>query len=101
MNPISRAMGRLASVSGAVVVCSPLLIQLPPSPTRAATSERKLESPRGWSAKNELAPKACIPRSQCCRICKANSACGSWCSKAVINCQKARGCACNESQLCH
>lgn len=51
-------------------------------------------------ARNLLPPGACIPRSQCCRICTNNSACGNWCSKAVFNCEKARGCACNENQIC-
>jgi hypothetical protein len=51
--------------------------------------------------KNDLVPApSCIPRSQCCRICSAGTACGNWCTRAIFNCEKARGCACDASKVC-
>jgi hypothetical protein len=50
-------------------------------------------------AKNTLA-LPCVPRNQCCRICTAGHACGNWCTKAIFNCAKARGCACDASKVC-
>lgn len=42
----------------------------------------------------------CIPRAQCCRICTEGKACGNWCTKAIFNCDKVRGCACDASKVC-
>jgi hypothetical protein len=49
--------------------------------------------------KNQLSP-TCIPRAQCCRICTEGPACGNWCTKAIFNCQKTPGCACDAGRVC-
>ena len=46
-----------------------------------------------WSA-------ACVPKSQCCKVCDKGKACGDSCISRDKQCHKGRGCACNVSELC-
>jgi hypothetical protein len=43
---------------------------------------------------------ACIPRSECCRVCEAGQACGKGCISDKLTCHKGRGCACNAWEVC-
>jgi hypothetical protein len=58
-----------------------------------------LVGPAAAQAGNE-APNACIPASQCCRICHVGKACGNSCIQATRTCHKGRGCACNAGEVC-
>jgi hypothetical protein len=46
------------------------------------------------------ATKDCIPPSQCCKICSKGKACGNSCIRQDYTCHKAKGCACNQSEVC-
>ena len=49
----------------------------------------------------QASPSAsCIPRSQCCKICRKGQACGNSCISASYTCHKGRGCACDAVEVC-
>jgi hypothetical protein len=54
----------------------------------------------GNEAPSEALPSACIPASQCCKICDKGQACGNTCISHRKTCQSGRGCACNLSEVC-
>ncbi len=43
---------------------------------------------------------ACIPRSECCRVCGKSQACGDSCIQRSATCRKGRGCACQATEVC-
>ena len=43
---------------------------------------------------------SCIPRSQCCKVCRKGQACGNSCIRASYTCRKGQGCACNVGEIC-
>ena len=43
---------------------------------------------------------ACVPRSQCCKVCSKGKACGNTCIRADYNCHKDAGCACDAEDVC-
>lgn len=43
---------------------------------------------------------ACVPRSECCKVCSTGKACGNTCISRAKNCHKGRGCACDADELC-
>jgi hypothetical protein len=42
----------------------------------------------------------CVPREECCKVCRKGRACGNTCIRADYNCRKGQGCACNEDDIC-
>jgi hypothetical protein len=44
--------------------------------------------------------ESCIPRSECCKVCRKGKACGNSCISASYTCRKGRGCACNAAEVC-
>ncbi len=58
----------------------------PPPATRAPPSKKSAES--------------CIPRSECCKVCRNGQACGSSCISPSYTCRKGRGCACGAAEVC-
>jgi hypothetical protein len=45
-------------------------------------------------------PMQCIPREECCKICRKGQACGNSCIRADYECHKVRGCACDAAEIC-
>lgn len=44
--------------------------------------------------------RACVPRAECCRVCRQGKACGNSCISEQRQCHKGRGCACDEEEVC-
>ena len=42
----------------------------------------------------------CIPREQCCKVCRKGRACVGSCIRASYTCRKGRGCACDAAEVC-
>jgi hypothetical protein len=59
-----------------------------------------LLGPEVTDAQASPADAACIPASQCCRVCDKGYACGNSCISRSKQCHKGRGCACNASEVC-
>ncbi|HEX9670013.1 MAG TPA: PKD domain-containing protein [Thermoanaerobaculia bacterium] len=43
---------------------------------------------------------ACVPESQCCRVCSTGNACGGGCIAAHLTCHQGLGCACDAAEVC-
>lgn len=98
--PLLKQLGSVAALlalhkSGA----APLVANASPPPTTIGNAA-PVSTSTAQRMKNALDSKACIPRSQCCRVCSEGKACGNWCTKAIFNCEKARGCACDAGKIC-
>ena len=46
------------------------------------------------------APRSCVPRDQCCKVCSKGKACGNSCIRRDYTCRKGSGCACNAAEIC-
>jgi hypothetical protein len=43
---------------------------------------------------------ACVPADRCCKVCDEGLACGNSCISRKKQCHKARGCACQATEIC-
>ena len=60
----------------------------------------RAELPMQPAARSAETSLACIPRSQCCKVCSKGKACGNSCIRADYNCHKGAGCACDAEDVC-
>lgn len=52
------------------------------------------------AASSDLEVPSCVPRALCCKMCTKGVACGDSCVSGKYGCHKARGCACDEDEIC-
>jgi hypothetical protein len=67
---------------------------------RAGTLALVLVLPFAVEVPAAQADGACIPQSECCKVCDKGKACGNSCISRAKNCHKGRGCACDAAEIC-
>jgi hypothetical protein len=67
---------------------------------RAGALALALAVPFATDVRPAQADEACIPRSECCKVCDKGQAWGNVCISRAKNCHKGRGCACDADELC-
>lgn len=86
---VCNGCGDLGSVEQA-----PIYVSSKTKPNTKSKSKSKSK------AKEKPKKRACIPASECCKICRKGQACGNSCISARYTCHKGSGCACNEADVC-
>ena len=56
-------------------------------------------SPAPTTHERAASPSGCVPRDQCCKVCRKGQACGDSCISASSTCRKGRGCACDSVEV--
>ena len=65
-----------------------------------AEGDAEVSRPAVEAPPMETRARSCIPRSQCCKVCRKGQACGNSCISQSYTCRKGRGCACDAVEVC-